>query len=90
MYIKKRPASGGQRMVQHRLHSACTNICLVKEGIGTKQKQTGQNTGRCSDILQYFIDSDSQLPNVHNKSGTSLNSTKIFLKFKSNNTLNVI
>ncbi len=77
-------------MLQHRPCSACTNICLVKEGIGNKRKQTGKNTGRCSDILQYFIDSDLQLPKLHNKSGTSLNSIKIFLKFKSNNTLNVI
>lgn len=39
-------------MLQHRLHSACTSICLVKEGIGTEQKEMGQKIGRCSDILQ--------------------------------------
>lgn len=39
-------------MLQHRLRSACTNICLVKEGIGTEQKEMGQKIGRCSDILQ--------------------------------------
>lgn len=39
-------------MLQHRLRSSCTNICLVKEGIGTEQKEMGQNIGSCSDILK--------------------------------------